>query len=213
MRRLWWVCIIIIMILVWPQHRYLATDTWRIHKDLSKFHKHDSIPLFRFNDTIIQWHNIRKDDIAFKLLPVFDRALGKFDIHSLDMYVYESPGRFSLSEIYRLPMSKNMADTEALDFAFESRDVHLSPFRRLYVDAGVVWTMGRSPTTYCPYVRRVGTFSDKEYHESHYTFLTPDLWYAIPVVLICVLAFANAYRKASHTDRKPRFPVMYEPGE
>lgn len=211
MRRWCWLCVIFVMILVWPQHRYLSTTIWRVHKDMNKFHKRDRVPLFRFNSTIIQWENMRKDNIAFRLTPVFDTALGKFELHNLNMHVYETPERSSLSEIYSLHMDQNQADSATLDFSFESRDVHLSPFRRLYIDAGVDWTIGRAPTTYCPYVRRRGAFIKQDYHESHHTFLTPDQWYVVPVVLTCLLAFADIYYQTCHHRRKTRFPDPYTP--
>ena len=143
----WWIFWTVLIVFAAWWDRQQSAQVWRVHRPVRKIERTVHIKPIVFENASVLWLNTLSDEIDLKLRDVSHGIIGSVDIEKLQMHVYNDRNRTDVAEIYEMDYSTFASGV--WEYNFLQTDIHLSPFRRLFVFPTVNWTLGSGTCEWC----------------------------------------------------------------
>lgn len=190
----WWFFWSALLFIVAWWDRQSSNVRWRIHRPVQRLERTVEIKPIIFQNASILWMNALSDEIDLTLIDVSNPHIGTVDIERLEMRVYDDPQRTHVAEIYEVDY--DMLEDGLWNYTFLQNDVHLSPFRRLFVFPKIDWNLGHGGCDWC--------FPRTGYYQNGW-WVEPRAWRWAPWVSIWAIGLVTSHMKCcTHKGRRVR---------
>jgi hypothetical protein len=113
-----------------------------------------------FKNASVLWIDMLTDSIQLNLQRTVSNNLGHVGIKHAEMQVFENDFGDNIMEVYSLGVTNVSLEDSQIEI--KGDDIHLSPFRRIFIFPSIDWTVGSSEV---PDFERAGHFKDGKWYE------------------------------------------------